>query len=1035
MKRFLLTLAVVAAWGCDDEPGRASGATPDGALDSALDGQVVDLGPVLDAALPDAEPDAARPPVGTPVALDLAPYTDPQPGASRARAFIAAGPADLVGGPAATGRSGDYVLENGKVRFVVEQAARVIGACPYGGNLVDGDIRRPDNQPGQDALGEACLFVQFAQTLAPDLYQIVNDGSDGRAAVLAVTGHLELLDFINIVGLLNGLAGGALQIGFATEAIQPLTVTVYYVLRPGDTGVHVLTALRNDGGETVHTPVGHLIDSGGETDFFNPYGPFGGNGYQGLSAESLNPDPLVMLGFLAPTAGHLYVQKPDPRLVFEAPRGGSYVTVSGVAAVFFGNDQLLPTLLARPPAHPGLPGIAHLEPGATHLLDHWHFVAGADPAPMVDAAWAVLGREVGRVSGAVLGPDGAVTNARVSAIDAAGHTLALARTGLNGRYAFDVPTGAVKLRAWSPDRAAVEQPGVVVAVDADLTQDLAMGPRATLRVHLRRPDGRPTAGKVTVLCDGECPNQPTAADRDVTLDGPIEGTAEIAFSGVDGELTLPLAPGRYTVVASRGITWSVWPPDGLTSGGQPVVLGPGEVVELQAEIAPVIDTEGTLSADFHVHAINSPDSPVPNDQRVLTFLGEGVDVLVSTDHDFITDFAPTIAALGAGAELASMVGLELTTFDYGHYNGYPVTRQANSPNGGAFDWAGGTGPGKTPGEIFQWFKAANPADVVVQVNHPNSGFFAATGADVLRGISTTDPTIFRLPPAEPDPVTGDTGLWDEGFTAFELYNGLSRPKFWQILRWWLQMTGRGFHPTATAVSDTHKRLATQAGTPRSFVQLPPGADTVAGFDPHQVAIAVNAGRLVGTSGPFMRVEVVAGEATAGPGDTLSMAPGEAEVRVHLQTPAWMHIDEVQVFSNVSEGIATDGSKPSDEVLPPTAAVPVDWDQAELVEVAPGHARRQATITVPLSLTEDAYVIVVVHGDNGPSMFPVIHSRTARPLAFSNPVFIDTDGNGYDHPPLAALAQSQPKRTRAVRAAPRPATEADVRAMLRAAELD
>lgn len=1026
MVRKIWALGLLGLAACDDEPKGLTQPFDAVISDAVADATLQeDTGNLQDAAVDAAAPDAARPPAGTPVDVDLAPFTDPEPGASRARAFIAQAAADLPGGPAASGRRGDYVLDNGKVRFVVEQGARVIGPCPYGGNLIDADVVRPEGEAGQDALGEACLFVHLAQTLAPDLYQILNDGSDGRAAVLAVTGHLELLDFINLNGLLSSFGGGALRVGFATEEIQPLTITVYYILRPGDTGVRVLTALRNDGAAAVHTPVGHLIDSGGEVDFFNPYGPFGGHGYAGLSPEALAADPLVMLGFLSPQGGHAYVPRPDPRLVFAAPRGGSYVTVSGVAVSVLGNDNVLPTLLARPPAHPGLAGIVHLDPGASTVLEHWHLASGGDPAPMIDAAWRILGAPTGRVAGVVTGPEGAVAGVRVSAIDAEGHTLAIARTGADGRYAFDVPVGTVKVRAWTRDRVAVEQAGVVVDATQPRTADVVMGPQAALKVSLRRPDGSPTPGKVTVLCDGACPNAPTAAERDVTGDGPIEGTADIQFAGMDGELTIPLAPGAYKVVASRGTTWSVWPADSIESGGQPFTLDAGEVEEITAEIAPVIDTTGTLSADFHVHALNSPDSPVPNDERVRTFLGEGVDVLVSTDHDYIHDFAPDIAAVGAQSELASVVGVELTTFDYGHYNGFPLARTPNSPNGGAFDWAGAQGPGKTPAELFAWFKEANPGEVVAQVNHPAGGFFTAVQADLLRGRSFQDPTVFRLPATPPDAVTGDTGLWDEGFTAFEAYNGLSRGKFWRMFRYWAQMVGRGFSPTATAVSDTHKRLSSQAGTPRSFVILPEGADTIAEFDDQALALAVNQGRLIGSGGPFFRIEVVAGEASAGPGDTLTAPPGEVEVRVHLQAPAWMQIDEVQLFSNLVADIGVDEDQPADTPVAPTATLPVSWAEAQVVEVAPGHTRRELTVTTRLPVAADAYIIAVVHGDSGPSMFPVIHSRGARPFAYSNPVFVDVDGGGYNTFPLAALVASEAKARR-VREAPRAATEADLR---------
>ena len=39
-------------------------------------------------------------------------------------------------------------------------------------------------------------------------------------------------------------------------------------------------------------------------------------------------------------------------------------------------------------------------------------------------------------------------------------------------------------------------------------------------------------------------------------------------------------------------------------------------------------------------------------------VGEGVEVLVATDHNFITDYAPTIEQMGLQDWATSMIGLE-----------------------------------------------------------------------------------------------------------------------------------------------------------------------------------------------------------------------------------------------------------------------------------------------------------------------------------------------------------------------------------------
>ena len=68
---------------------------------------------------------------------------------------------------------------------------------------------------------------------------------------------------------------------------------------------------------------------------------------------------------------------------------------------------------------------------------------------------------------------------------------------------------------------------------------------------------------------------------------------------------------------------------------------------------------------------------------------------------------------------------------------------------------------------------------------------------VLRGMSFKDRAQLRLDPVDPDPVSGDTKIWSEDFTALEVMTGSNIDRFYSVGRWWLQMVGRGFTPTAT----------------------------------------------------------------------------------------------------------------------------------------------------------------------------------------------------------------------------------------------
>ena len=58
---------------------------------------------------------------------------------------------------------------------------------------------------------------------------------------------------------------------------------------------------------------------------------------------------------------------------------------------------------------------------------------------------------------------------------------------------------------------------------------------------------------------------------------------------------------------------------------------------------------GWLSADFHVHASHSSDSHVPMHDRIYEFVADGVELITSTDHNVVPNYAPVIEEIGAGA--------------------------------------------------------------------------------------------------------------------------------------------------------------------------------------------------------------------------------------------------------------------------------------------------------------------------------------------------------------------------------------------------
>ena len=63
-------------------------------------------------------------------------------------------------------------------------------------------------------------------------------------------------------------------------------------------------------------------------------------------------------------------------------------------------------------------------------------------------------------------------------------------------------------------------------------------------------------------------------------------------------------------------------------------------------------------------------------------VAEGVEYFTGTDHDFISDFDPTIERMGLTEWVNSAPGLETTSIEVGHYLGFPVRIDNLSDSGG-----------------------------------------------------------------------------------------------------------------------------------------------------------------------------------------------------------------------------------------------------------------------------------------------------------------------------------------------------------------
>ncbi|HEV8320818.1 MAG TPA: CehA/McbA family metallohydrolase [Myxococcota bacterium] len=532
-------------------------------------------------------------------------------------------------------------------------------------------------------------------------------------------------------------------------------------------------------------------------------------------------------------------------------------------------------------------------------------------------------------------------------------------------------------------RAAASAPAPAPAPAASPAPAPPTPPEGLLRYSVRDADtGTPIPCKLTLVPAPGTPPLRMGRPDIGRAEGPAIAAGDRVFSlAGDGAVHVPF--GTYDVWVSRGPEWDVWIARGVKITAAETSLAAG--------LHHVIDTAGWLSADFHVHASASFDSLVPMADRIHEFVADGVDLIVSTDHNVVTDYAPLIAELGVRDVIAAASGDEITTKKWGHFGAFPLPLDTDMPGNGAV-----AVKGRTAAAILGEVRSAAPA-ALIDVHHPR--------------LTVPKGRIGYFDWADFDAAADRAGRagfsWD--FDAVEVLNGYQdaeRKSVDRVIADWFALIEHGHLAAATGNSDTHHLSYNLGGYPRNYVAL--ADDRPAAVLPAAVAAAVKARHSFFTTAPFVRVTAVgaggvgvvaaagAPPATGGIGDVVFAAGGKARLSVEVDAAPWVSVGLVRVYVG--------GKEAKRWTLKPSTAV---------VRLLDGF---------DVKVKRDSFVVVRVDGDK--PLAPVVGGRAdgptpksfgeegrpfeVLPFAMTNPVFIDVDGNGkYDAPHAAAPAAAPP----------------------------
>ena len=437
------------------------------------------------------------------------------------------------------------------------------------------------------------------------------------------------------------------------------------------------------------------------------------------------------------------------------------------------------------------------------------------------------------------------------------------------------------------------------------------------------------------------------ASRKPTTRVVVRGGSGWAGVALHGELDLKLAPGSYQVAISHGSEY-----DAISFS---VEIIAGEVLQQSHQIVRAFETDGWLSGDFHQHMEPSIDSTVRVDDRLLENAAAGVELVVSTDHEVISDLSPLLSKYGLEDVMRTFAGAEVSPIDT-HIGMYPLERDVNKRGNGSIQLAylddEGNQARRLIPEVIQIARAL-PSDPVLQLNHArnsSSGMLEQVGFD---------------PELGPDAV--DDARFSTDFDVIEIINRYDDTC--QLLADWSGLLNAGIRLTGVGNSDTHN-LSGESGLPRNFLRIDKSPKDVTEDDLRTV---LRAGQV--TVGSHAFIDFSDGKL---PGDLIEIASGAAvEFNVRVRTPAWAQADHL--FALVNGEVV--------EVVERAAGAGdyVDFDEA-----------------ISLTFSEDSWVVFFSFGERPSAPF----TTGKRVIAFTNPIFVDTDGNArFDAPGLRPLSLS------------------------------
>jgi hypothetical protein len=605
-------------------------------------------------------------------------------GPGEVRAGIITSDDELIGGPQARGRIGDYKIYNANIEIIVSRPDRPgVSLSTYAGTVIDADRARPADEQGADCLVDLEQVVGLVRGFWAQEIQLIENGRDGQA-VIRVIGQDGGIPFVD---------------SFLITPNKPYTIITDYILDPDKDYLTVKTIAVNDSQQERSVVIVDMPFWQGETDIFTPR--------KGYSAGE--PDPLSGVRWVGGVSrfGHpvsYALATIVPERFFYTPYFYSDVMI------------LVDTLLG-------------VQPGEAVQYQRLFLVGDGDTSMFPKTLHAYDGdTNFGVIQGRVNAPEGAdLDSVKVLVQDTVrpegSNYVAMLLPDENGEFSLEAAPGQYILTAIGEGRfnGTPTNHTVISGQKADVEVPVEIS--GFLEIVIKDESDQAVPCKISLQSgfDADPNTHPTQR-----------------LWSISGSEVFRVPPGDYTATASRGYEYEIHQEN--------ISIVAGETTHFNGAIERSVDSTGLLCAEFHIHSIYSLDSNVPAQNRIRELAGEGLEIPVMTDHDVQPDFMPFVHELGAQAWVKPFVGSEISPV-IGHLGAWPLTPPENADEYYSvpyMDYDETMTARRNLESPEMWDVLSNDYGAkVIQINHPrgDSGcWFTYIGYDPALGVDALDPS-------------------------------------------------------------------------------------------------------------------------------------------------------------------------------------------------------------------------------------------------------------------------------------------------------